>query len=134
MRINVRATRARARTLFDRARALGRKGAKLEMDETGAVGVAREKLERRRQEAYKARAAATVTIQRWYRRYRLRKGRIYSQPLYEPRHCLDDNHQVLSQPSSEQESCTASNSTAISNLSEQENQGELPLNNIICFW
>lgn len=42
-----------------------------EMDDgAGAVGVARERLEKRRQEAYRARAAATVKIQRWYRRLR----------------------------------------------------------------
>ena len=39
-------------------------------DGAGAVGVARERLEKRRQEAYRARAAATVKIQRWYRRHR----------------------------------------------------------------
>ena len=45
------------------------------MDERGAVNRARGELERRRQEAYRARAAATIKIQRWYRQRRAIRAR-----------------------------------------------------------
>ena len=45
------------------------------MEERGAVSRARGELERRRQEAYKVRAAATIKIQRWYRQRRASASR-----------------------------------------------------------
>lgn len=84
------------------------------MDEAGAVNKARDKLERRRQEAYRARAAATVKIQRWYRRCRdARRG---------VRSPLDDNN--ISYQQSTEESFTESTSATLSIASEQESRGD----------
>ena len=103
------------------AKAREREGEKigLEMDETGAVDVARGKLERRRQEAYKARAAATVKIQRWYRRCLAKKNSVRSRAGYEH---LSDGY-ISNQPSTE-ESYIESRSATISFVSEQESDGD----------
>ena len=85
------------------------------MDEVGAVNKARGKLERRRQEAYRARAAATVKIQRWYRQCREAKRGVRSPP--------DDNG-VSCQRCTE-ESFTDTTSTTLSIASEQESRGDL---------
>lgn len=84
---------------------------------------ARGELERRRQEAYRARAAATLKIQRWYRQHRAIRARIPTN---------DDAASVrnpLELPAEESRTCTGSTSTSATLIttSQQEIQGDFPL-------
>lgn len=88
------------------------------MDEKGAVNRARGELERRRQEAYRVRAAATVKIQRWYRQRRASRAR--TQTKDGGVRSLDS----LQLPT--EESCAESTSTTLSTVSHQEEiEGDL---------
>ena len=75
---------------------------------------ARGELERRRQEAYRARATATVKIQRWYRQRRAIRARTLT----------NGDASVRNLPA--EESCTGSTSTSatLTTISQQEIQGD----------
>lgn len=94
------------------------------MDERGAVSRARGELERRRQEAYRARAAATVKIQRWYRQRRAIRTRIPANHGDASVH-TDPGLQLPAE-----ESCTGSTSMSVTLIttSQQEIQGDFSNN------
>lgn len=84
---------------------------------------ARGELGRRRQEAYRARAAATLKIQRWYRQRRAIRARTPTN---------DDAAGVrnpLELPAEESRTCTGSTSTSATLIttSQQEIPGDFPL-------
>ena len=81
------------------------------MDDAGAVGVARERLERKRQEAYRSRAAATVKIQRWYRQCRESRGGVRSRDS------------EIDSASNQLEKCAKSPKASNSAVLDQESQG-----------
>ena len=110
---------ARARGSDASARARAVQGAK--MDETapgGAVDRVRGELDRRRQEAYRIRAAATVKIQRWYRRRR-GAGTINGASSES-----SENANVTIQSSVEEPYTEESKSATLSTVSEEESQGD----------
>jgi hypothetical protein len=87
------------------------------MDERGAVNRARGELERRRQEAYRARDAATIKIQRWYRERRAIRAR---PPTIANG---DASMQHIELPAEESHSGSTSTSATLLTISQEEFQG-----------
>ena len=98
------------------------------MEVRGSVNRARGELERRRQEAHRARAAATLKIQRWYRQQLANRARTSTNHANGDGRSLESKIDSHLQPPSIQlpteESCAESNSATLSTIS-QESQGNL---------